>query len=67
MAVDVKTGKTVVRVNPRFFRPAEVELLIGDAGKARRELGWEPKTSLEQLCEMMVSADLRRNESGVSF
>ena len=67
IAVDKKTGKTLVRVNPKFYRPAEVELLIGDAGKARRELGWEPKTTLEQLCQMMVEADIRRNETGVSL
>jgi GDPmannose 4,6-dehydratase len=62
-----KTGKELVRVCPRFYRPAEVELLIGDASKARRELGWEASTTLEQLCQMMVDADLRRNEQGFSF
>jgi GDPmannose 4,6-dehydratase len=62
-----RTGKELVRVSPRFYRPAEVDLLIGDAAKARRELGWEPKTTLEQLCQMMVDADLRRNELGFSF
>jgi GDPmannose 4,6-dehydratase len=56
-----------VRVNPRFYRPAEVDLLIGSPEKAKRELGWEPKTSLEQLCRMMVEADLIRNAHGVSF
>lgn len=66
-AVDVKTGKTLVRVNPRFYRPAEVELLIGDPEKATRELGWKPETTLEQLCAMMVREDLRRNEAGFSF
>jgi len=66
-AVDVATGKTVVRVNPRFYRPAEVELLIGNPEKAKRLLGWEPKTTLEELCRMMVAADLRRVERGVSF
>lgn len=66
-AVDRATGKTLVRVNPRFFRPAEVELLIGDPEKAKRELGWEPKTTLEQLCSMMVEADIRRNQRGTSF
>lgn len=55
------TGKTLVRVNPAFYRPAEVELLIGDASKAKADLGWEATTSLESLCEMMVSADLARN------
>ena len=67
VAVDKKTGTTLVRVNPKFYRPAEVELLIGNAEKARRELGWEAKTTLEQLCEMMVAADIRRNELGVSL
>lgn len=67
IAVDTKTNKTLVRVNPKFYRPAEVELLIGDPEKAKRELGWEPKTTLEQLCQMMVEADIRRNEAGFSF
>jgi GDPmannose 4,6-dehydratase len=67
VAIDRKSNKTLVRVNPKFYRPAEVELLIGDASKAKRELGWEPKTTLEQLCQMMVEADIRRNETGTSF
>ena len=66
-AVDVATGKVVMRINPRFYRPAEVELLIGDSAKAKSKLGWVPETRLEELCAMMVKADLRRNESGVSF
>ncbi len=66
-AIDVATGKTVMRVNPRFYRPAEVELLIGNPAKAKAKLGWEPSTSLEQLCQMMVEADLRRNQAGFSF
>jgi GDPmannose 4,6-dehydratase len=61
------TGKVLVTINPRFYRPAEVELLIGDASKAKDKLGWEPKTSLEDLCRMMVEADLKRNEHGHSF
>lgn len=65
--VDISTGRTLVRINPRFYRPAEVDLLIGDANKARAELGWEPKTSLEQLCQMMVAADLARNERHDTF
>ncbi|HDR9511124.1 GDP-mannose 4,6-dehydratase [Burkholderia cepacia] len=67
IAVDVATGKTVVRVNPKFHRPAEVDLLIGNPEKAKQQLGWEPETTLEQLCAMMVEADLRRNERGFSF
>ena len=66
-AVDTATGKTVMRINPKFYRPAEVELLIGDPAKAKAKLGWEPKTTLEQLCQMMVEADLRRNQAGFSF
>ena len=66
-AIDRGSGRIIVRVNPRFYRPAEVELLIGDATKAERELGWKPKTTLEQLCSMMVEADLKRNERGSSF
>jgi len=66
-AVDTSTGKTVMRINPKFYRPAEVELLIGDPAKAKAKLGWEPKTTLEQLCQMMVEADLRRNLAGFSF
>jgi GDPmannose 4,6-dehydratase len=66
-AVDTATGKTVMRINPKFYRPAEVELLIGDPAKAKAKLGWEPNTTLEQLCQMMVEADLRRNQAGFSF
>jgi GDPmannose 4,6-dehydratase len=62
-----KSGRTLVRISPKFYRPAEVELLIGNPEKAKRELGWEPKTTLEELCQMMVDADLRRNEQGFSF
>jgi GDPmannose 4,6-dehydratase len=62
-----RTGKQLVRISPKFYRPAEVELLIGDPAKAKRVLGWEPKTTLEELCQMMVDADLRRNEIGFSF
>jgi len=65
--IDSATGKVIVAVNPKFYRPAEVDLLIGNAAKARETLGWEPKTKLEELCRMMVEADLRRNEQGFSF
>lgn len=61
------TGAVRVRVDPAFYRPAEVDLLIGDAGKAAHELGWQPETTLEALCRMMVEADLRRQRAGLSF
>ena len=67
VAIDTATGKTVMRINEKFHRPAEVDLLIGDPSHAKNVLGWEPKTNLEQLCQMMVEADLRRNEAGLSF
>ena len=66
-AVDVASGKTVMRINPRFYRPAEVELLIGSPAKAHETLGWKPQTTLEELCKMMVVADLDRNTRGASF
>ncbi|MFA8393864.1 GDP-mannose 4,6-dehydratase [Burkholderia ubonensis] len=67
IGIDQATGKTVVRINPKYYRPAEVDLLIGNPEKAKSELGWQPRTTLEQLCAMMVEADLRRNEQGKSF
>jgi GDPmannose 4,6-dehydratase len=65
--VDATTGRQLVRVNPAYYRPAEVDLLMGDAAQATRVLGWRPQTSLEDLCRMMVEADLRRVERGISF
>ena len=67
IGVEQKTGRTLVRVNPKFYRPCEVELLIGDSSKAQKELGWSPSCTLEELCYMMVKADLKRNECGFSF
>jgi GDPmannose 4,6-dehydratase len=61
------TGKTVVRINPKFYRPAEVHELIGDSAYAHAKLGWQARTTLEELCAMMVQADLKRVERGVSF
>lgn len=65
--IDKATGAVVVRVNPQFYRPAEVDLLIGDPAHAYEKLGWKPETTLEELCTMMVEVDLRRNRSGISF
>lgn len=56
--VDKKTGRTLIEIDPHYFRPAEVDLLVGDASKAKCELGWRPKTTFEQLVAMMVKSDL---------
>ncbi|MEP4149543.1 MAG: GDP-mannose 4,6-dehydratase [Halioglobus sp.] len=66
-ATDAATGELMVRINPKFYRPAEVELLIGDPQKAKDDLNWEPSTTLEELCTMMVEADIRRNKAGATF
>ncbi|HXE65919.1 MAG TPA: GDP-mannose 4,6-dehydratase [Rhodanobacteraceae bacterium] len=65
--VRTDTGKVAVKINPKFYRPAEVDMLIGDAAHAREVLGWQARTSLEDLCRMMVEADIKRVERGVSF
>lgn len=67
VGIDTKTGKIVVEINPKFYRPTEVDLLIGDPEKAKHELGWKPRTTLEELCQMMVAADLNRVNTGISF
>jgi len=59
VGIDVKSGKTIVRVSDKYFRPAEVDTLLGDSTKARTKLGWHPKTSFDQLVE-----DMCRNEKG---
>ncbi len=58
---DRRSGKLLVSVNPSYYRPAEVDLLVGDAGKARSKLGWKPTTTFEGLVTMMVENDLREN------
>jgi len=58
--IDRKTGRVLVEVSPEFFRPAEVDILIGDASKAKERLGWSPQTRFEDLVRLMVEADLRR-------
>jgi GDPmannose 4,6-dehydratase len=55
---DAKSGEVIVRVNPDYYRPAEVDLLLGDSSKAKTELGWEPKVKFTELAEMMIKADL---------
>ena len=55
----LKTGEKVLQIDPRYYRPTEVDLLIGDASKAKNKLGWEPKISLDQLCKEMMESDLK--------
>ena len=62
IGIRVDTGATVVRIDPRYFRPAEVETLLGDPTKARDKLGWTPTTTLEELVAEMVAADLEEAE-----
>lgn len=56
--IDRNSGRTVIQIDPKYFRPAEVDLLLGDSGKARLQMGWQPKTGFEQLVNMMTDADL---------
>jgi GDPmannose 4,6-dehydratase len=60
--IDRNSGTTVIQIDPRYFRPAEVDLLLGDPSKARRQMGWELKTSFDQLVNMMTDADLKQAE-----
>jgi len=59
---DAKSGKVLVKVNPEYFRPAEVDILVGDPSKAKKELGWEPKVKYRELAEIMLKRDLERNK-----
>jgi GDPmannose 4,6-dehydratase len=61
---DRKSGKVLVEVDARYFRPAEVELLCGDSSKAQRLLGWKPKTALNELVKLMVKYDLQNDGYG---
>ena len=55
-----ENNKILVKVNPKFYRPAEVELLLGNSNKARQELGWLPKISFDKLVEKMVISDIEK-------
>ena len=57
--IDTTTGKTVMRIDPRYFRPAEVEQLLGNPAKAKAKLGWEPEIKFAQLVKIMIEGDLR--------
>ncbi len=60
VGIDKKSGKEIVRINPRYFRPTEVDLLLGDPTKASKELGWKAKTSLEEMVKIMVDSDMEK-------
>lgn len=60
--VDRKTGKIIIKIDPAYFRPAEVDLLIGDPAKAKKIMGWQPKVKFKELVEIMINADLEREE-----
>jgi GDPmannose 4,6-dehydratase len=62
--MDARTGEVLVEVDPRYFRPFELNALLGDASKAKDVLGWEPKTSFEELIRIMVEADIKAVEEG---
>lgn len=57
--LDAKTGKTLVAVDPRYFRPTEVDLLLGDPGKAKRVLGWSASVGFEEMVREMMRSDIR--------
>jgi GDPmannose 4,6-dehydratase len=63
--VDKKTGKILIEISPEFFRPAEVDFLLGDYSKAKERLGWQPRTKFENLVNIMVDADIKRIEKEI--
>ena len=67
IGIDSNSGREVLAIDPRYFRPTEVELLLGDASKAKRVLNWTPRVSFTELVDMMVDADLAAIQSGVPF
>lgn len=67
LGLDAETGQVRVKIDSRYYRPAEVDLLIGEAEKAKQLLNWEATTSLESLCEMMLKADLARVAAGLAY
>lgn len=64
VGVDSVTGKTIIAVSPKFFRPSEVDILLGDPSRAKQELGWKPKVSYKELVRLMVESDLKMLQDG---
>lgn len=67
VGVNSADGRVVIAIDPRYFRPTEVDLLVGDASKAKANLGWEPKVHLPELVAMMVDSDLAAAQQGIPF
>ncbi len=67
VGIDTRTGKIIIKVDPKYYRPAEVDFLQGNYAKAQRVLGWQPRTQLSDLCRIMVEADLQRVTNGQSL
>lgn len=65
--IDKRTGKAIIEIDPKYFRPAEVDLLIGDCSKANEKLGWEPKTKFKELVKIMVEADMEEARKNISY
>jgi len=63
--IDRKTGKTIIKIDPKYFRPAEVDILVGDASKAMRKLGWKPRVKFKELVKMMAGADLQTERDNI--
>ena len=64
IGIDNNDGRVLVKINPKYYRPAEVELLLGDASKAKKVLGWESQTNIDELIKIMVDYDLAHNDYG---
>lgn len=67
VGIDSSTGKVLVEIDPRYYRPTEVDLLIGDPSKAKEKLGWEPKVKLEELVKIMITADEKAVQENHTF
>ena len=61
--INNRDKKTIIKINPKFFRPAEVNILIGNPEKAKKELNWEPKTNINQLIKIMIDEEIKYYQS----
>lgn len=65
--IDKKSGKVIIEIDPKYFRPAEVDFLVGDYSKAKTKLGWEPKTKFKELIKIMVEADFEKESKSINI